>query len=222
MSVNIKERVGPQKDSECVRTIFSPLLHIRSFLKNQDEEQQSLEQSWRGIGSSFDEATNTFLLQHEEELKNIAINNERKTGTTTTVYTVGYQGLDIDEFVKKLKNNNIETVIDVRANPVSETPEFSRYVFEDRLFSDGMSYVHFPCLGIPVSYKDLLTDLNKLFYVYSESLLPSRAREIDQIFAICCASNSVLFCMESDPVECHRHVLANRLARMYGVNVKHL
>jgi uncharacterized protein (DUF488 family) len=41
-------------------------------------------------------------------------------------FTIGYEGLGISRFLKHLKENRVRTLLDVRHNPFSMNPDFSR------------------------------------------------------------------------------------------------
>jgi len=43
-----------------------------------------------------------------------------------TIYTIGYEGIDIEQFFTLLSEHNIETVVDVRELPLSRKPGFSK------------------------------------------------------------------------------------------------
>ncbi len=57
-----------------------------------------------------------------------------------TIYTIGYQGVNIDEFVKCLKNNGIEILADVRQRPYSRKAGFSKQALSSRLSEVGIAY----------------------------------------------------------------------------------
>ena len=43
-----------------------------------------------------------------------------------TVFTIGYEGLDIGAFMSLLAEHGIETVVDIRELPLSRKPGFSK------------------------------------------------------------------------------------------------
>lgn len=43
------------------------------------------------------------------------------------LFTVGYEGLEIDDFTKFLKRHRIQLVADLRKNPVSRKRGFSKH-----------------------------------------------------------------------------------------------
>ena len=45
---------------------------------------------------------------------------------TDQIFTFGYEGLPLKAFIARLKSAGIQTVVDVRANPLSRKPGFSK------------------------------------------------------------------------------------------------
>ncbi|MEX2317691.1 MAG: DUF488 domain-containing protein [Pirellulales bacterium] len=66
------------------------------------------------------------------------------------LFTAGYAGHDLDSFLEKLRNNDIQTVVDIRQNPVSRKKGFSRSRLPEFLSDHGIEYVHVRELGVPV------------------------------------------------------------------------
>ena len=65
------------------------------------------------------------------------------------IYTIGYEGLDLDGFLALLRKHGVETVVDIRELPLSRKPGFSKTVLGDTLNVSGKEYVHIPELGCP-------------------------------------------------------------------------
>ncbi len=98
-----------------------------------------------------------------------------KTAKTPGIFSIGYEGHDIDSFLDVLIRNGVETVVDVRFNPFSMNPVFIKQRLQAHLNRVGIGYIHMPELGIDGRYrKDLADDKDyqRLFKFYSESILP--------------------------------------------------
>jgi Domain of unknown function DUF488 len=70
------------------------------------------------------------------------------------IFTFGYEGLSLDAFIRRLKTEGVETVLDVRANPLSRKPGFSRRAFSTALNSASIAYMHLPAMGCPKPVRD--------------------------------------------------------------------
>ena len=58
-----------------------------------------------------------------------------------TVYTIGYSGFSIDDFVATLKKHNVSLVVDVRSSPFSNYfPEYNKDALEICLKTHGIYY----------------------------------------------------------------------------------
>ena len=71
-----------------------------------------------------------------------------------TLFTIGYQQSDITSVLDVLRENGVETVIDVRALPVSRKPGFSKGSLARALDEHGIAYVHERALGTPPEARD--------------------------------------------------------------------
>lgn len=139
-----------------------------------------------------------------------------------TVYTIGYQGVTLEEFILRLKDERIKAIVDVRANPVSRKPGFSKKALSGRLAAEGIDYHHFPSLGILSRHRKVITDLDALFYIYATDLILNHDETVAQVAAICQASRSALLCFEANPKESHRHVLALYIRHTHHTITRHI
>ncbi|UCF43976.1 MAG: DUF488 domain-containing protein [Planctomycetota bacterium] len=65
------------------------------------------------------------------------------------LFTVGYEGTNINGFIANLLTNSVDCVLDVRQRPLSRKPGFSKNELAQRLNSSKIQYVHLPDLGTP-------------------------------------------------------------------------
>lgn len=73
----------------------------------------------------------------------------------TTLYTIGYEGKSLDQFLTILKANGIETLIDVRFSVESQyKPEFSGNLLARELQRNGIKYVHRKEFGVPYEWQN--------------------------------------------------------------------
>ena len=60
---------------------------------------------------------------------------------TKTLYTIGYSGFLVEEFIDALKKNNINAVIDVRSSPYSQFfSDYNKEPLEKTLKKEGIFY----------------------------------------------------------------------------------
>lgn len=61
--------------------------------------------------------------------------------TANTVYTIGHSNRSLHEFITILKQNTIQTLVDIRANPYSgRFPHFSQAVLREVMDDNGIVY----------------------------------------------------------------------------------
>lgn len=127
-----------------------------------------------------------------------------------TIYTIGYEGVTMDEFIAALKRAGIEQVIDVRALPLSRRPGFSKTPLRNALAEAGIAYVHLKALGTPKEGRDAAKkgDRATLERVYDGQLgLPEAQVQAAQMRELAAEKASALLCYERDPTCCHRTLL---------------
>jgi len=140
--------------------------------------------------------------------------------------TLGYQGVDIDNFIDFLIQNKIEVLIDVRKNPISRKKGFSKKSLSEKVTKEGIEYVHFPELG---SKKDLrneykqTNDWNKFSIEYL-NYLNSKNFEIQELEKIILKNSCCLMCFEADYNFCHRSLISNHIENELAdlIEIRHL
>ncbi|RSV14380.1 DUF488 domain-containing protein [Sphingomonas sp. ABOLG] len=127
-----------------------------------------------------------------------------------TIFTIGYEGVTMDEFIAALQKAGVERVIDVRALPLSRRPGFSKSTLAASLRAAGIDYVHLKALGTPKRGRDAAKkgDVATLREVYDDQLaLPEAQAAAAQMRALAAEKPSALLCYERDPCHCHRTLL---------------
>lgn len=148
-------------------------------------------------------------------------NNEQ----SSELFTIGYEGSSLEEYLNKLIKNNVQVLYDVRKNPLSRKFGFSKSILSELLPQFNIEYRHLPELGI-VSEKrqDLSTELDylKLFAEY-EKYLPEKTLYLQELAHTLEEGKSIaLTCFEKKHNFCHRHCVSNYLTKHYDVGVVHL
>ena len=129
----------------------------------------------------------------------------------SVVYTIGYEGTDIDRFVATLKAVGVKCVADVRAVAISRKKGFSKKSLATRLESEGIEYLHFIQLGDPKPGREAARAgfINKFRAIYSAHLDSDDAQSsLKELVAIAGEKPTCLLCFERDPETCHRSIIA--------------
>ena len=142
-----------------------------------------------------------------------------------SIYTIGYEGLHIEDYINKLIRNGIKLICDVRRNPLSRKYGFSKRSLSTLLPKFGIEYLHLPELGIESQNRKGLkngSDYKILFDDYRKSL-PGRQIELTRIMKEFKTHKRIaLTCFEKESKSCHRHCKSDFLALRSGITVCHL
>jgi hypothetical protein len=136
------------------------------------------------------------------------------------IYTIGYQGKSLEEYINCLINEDIKILLDVRKNPISRKYGFSKATLKNALKSVGIEYRHLPELGIPGEKRMDLVDIedyNRLFDLYEKEILSNRHDFLEMIYQLSLENERVaLTCFEKSPGYCHRTRIARTIVRLFN------
>ena len=131
------------------------------------------------------------------------------------IFTIGYEGTTMDEFLAALKAAGVERLIDVRALPLSRRPGFSKSPLRAALEEVGIEYVHLKALGTPAEGRSAAragrhADLERIYA--SQLELPEAIVQGAQMIELAEEKPSALLCFEREPAHCHRTLLLDSVA----------
>ena len=131
------------------------------------------------------------------------------------IFTIGYEGAAMDEFLAALKNAGVERLIDVRALPLSRRPGFSKSPLRSALEEAGIEYVHLKALGTPAEGRSAAragrhADLKRIYAGQLE--LPEAIVQGARMIELAQEKPSALLCFEREPAHCHRTLLLSAVA----------
>ena len=131
------------------------------------------------------------------------------------IFTIGYEGATVAEFLAALQKAGVERVIDIRAVPNSRRPGFSKTPLRNALAEAGIDYVHLRALGTPADGRAAARAGRKdeLKRIYAGQLeLPEAIAETGKMLDLSREKPSALLCYERDPAACHRTLLLETVA----------
>ncbi len=140
------------------------------------------------------------------------------------LFTIGYQKRNIEDFLKTLKDNNIEILIDIRAIPHSRNRDYAKKNLENRLRENGIEYLPVKELGSPEKIRKKVKsdgDYRYFFDKYNE-FLESKKEYLRELVGIAKKKSICLFCYEADFNRCHRSSVARRMAETSYLEILHL
>jgi uncharacterized protein (DUF488 family) len=138
------------------------------------------------------------------------------------LWSVGYEGREINSFVALLDEARIQTVADVRLTPLSRKPGFSKNALRQALRESGIDYRHFRSLGNPKSNRPPFqegraADGRAAF----RRLLDTEegGQDLDELAGLARRSRVAVLCFERDEARCHRYVVLRALEERMPVSV---
>jgi uncharacterized protein (DUF488 family) len=146
----------------------------------------------------------------------------------TILFTIGYEGISLEEYLNRLIKNDVKVLVDVRRNPLSMKYGFSKSQLQRYCENLHIEYVHFSEVGIESEQRQALnsqSDYDKLFDFYRENNLSKTIATQEQIFDLLKQKERIaLTCFEADINQCHRKHLAEAITRLpeFNYELKHI
>jgi uncharacterized protein (DUF488 family) len=139
------------------------------------------------------------------------------------IWTIGYQKLFPQTLVAELEAARIARVLDVRLRPQSRRPGMSKTRLANLLAEHGIAYEHRRELGTPLEIRGLYRagHSGAAAAAYRDHVESHATHELDSLAAsLTDGPRTALLCLEENPAECHRRVLAEALrSRLAGLEV---
>jgi len=152
------------------------------------------------------------------------INDSRPKMNKTVLFTIGYEGISLEEYLNRLLKNDIKVLVDVRCNPLSMKYGFNKSQLQRYCENFGIQYIHFPEVGIQSEQRQELNtqaDYDKLFTVYRDNNLKNTTASQEKILNLLKEYKRIaLTCFEANINQCHRKHLAEAIAGLPGFEYK--
>ncbi len=165
------------------------------------------------------------ILTAEQYLK---VLKAKPKSNKTILFTIGYEGISLEEYLNRLIKNDVKVLVDVRNNPLSMKFGFSRTQLKNFCSSLDIEYLHIPEVGIQSGQRQELnsqSDYDKLFEIYKKTNLKTTTSYQDQIFNLLKQKKRIaLTCFEANICQCHRKYLAEAITNLpeWNYELKHI
>lgn len=156
------------------------------------------------------------------------VDKSKPKSSKVILFTIGYEGISLEEYLNRLLKNDVKVLVDVRNNPLSMKFGFSKSLLTRYCESLGIQYMHFPEVGIQSGQRQELNtqaDYDKLFADYRKSNLTKTTASQVQILNLLKEHKRIaLTCFEADICQCHRKHLAEAIENLpnFEYEVKHI
>ena len=154
----------------------------------------------------------------QDELEKVT--KAKPKSNKTVLFTIGYEGISLEEYLVRLLKNDVKVLVDVRNNPLSMKYGFSKSQLKKYCASLGIEYVHIPEVGIQSDQRQELntqSDYDKLFAVYRKNNLTQTTAHQNEILKLLKEHKRIaLTCFEANICQCHRKHLAEAIELLPG------
>jgi uncharacterized protein (DUF488 family) len=140
------------------------------------------------------------------------------------VFTAGYEGRSLEEFIAALRHEGVTLLADVREAPISRKRGFSKSALAQALSQCDIDYQHHRALGCPKPIRDRHKedgDWARYTRDFMEHL-GSQQPALDALAAVVKSRPTALMCYEADFNRCHRTYVARAMAQRTGAMVRHI
>lgn len=142
-----------------------------------------------------------------------------------TLFTIGYEKARLVDVIATLKDNGVETLIDVRDRPQSRRPGFSKTQLAAGVEEVGIRYVGLRALGTPPEGREAnhKRQWERFWSIVDAKLATAEAEHaLHEAAAIASTGLSCLLCYCGNPHTCHRSRIADILAARHKFAIRHL
>lgn len=156
-----------------------------------------------------------------EQMEIVRQKDHRNAFTNHTLFTIGYEGISLEEYLNKLLIHGVRTLCDVRKNAYSQKYGFSKAQLLPACEGVGIKYIHIPELGIESDQRQSLytqADYDLLFEKYRKTVLARSDGQLDRIINMIDTDERVaLTCFEKNVNQCHRTQIARKIMGRPGI-----
>jgi uncharacterized protein (DUF488 family) len=146
----------------------------------------------------------------------------------TILFTIGYEGISLENYLVRLLKNDVKILVDVRRNPLSMKYGFNKNQLIKYCGSIGIDYIHLPDVGIHSVDRqklDTQADYDVLFEQYRKTGL-KETQATQQVILDLLKKNKriALTCFEANICQCHRKHLSEAITLLPGwqFTLKHI
>lgn len=143
-----------------------------------------------------------------------------------TLFTIGYTGFSIHDFVNVLLEHGVECLLDAREIPISRKKGFSKTALSGHLADAGIEYWHSRLLGSPKVVRHELRethDYGRFFRrVHKHINQAEVAAELKSAIFMARKQTTCVMCCCPDWKYCHRRCLVEAISECASFSFQHL
>lgn len=127
------------------------------------------------------------------------------------IYSVGYEGLTLQQFINRMLDSQVTVVVDVRMTPSSRRPGFSKRTLSQALCDAGIGYQHEKELGNPPDNRGHFRGgSNSIGRERMRTILENGAGDaLRRLVELTRTETVAVLCVERFATSCHREVITD-------------
>ncbi|MEW5786159.1 MAG: DUF488 domain-containing protein [Bacillota bacterium] len=129
------------------------------------------------------------------------------------IYTIGYEGRTLPEYIRLIRKQAITLIVDVRLNPISRKKGFSSRDLSKALADAGIDYCHLPQLGNPKEIRNEYHKNGSAIFLYEQfkKHLAEHPEALRLLHDVIKDQIACITCFEKLPSYCHRGAITEFL-----------
>ncbi len=205
---------------------FAKLATVKSLYANMDSNAL-MKHTYRNFPYWAIHSIKAKSILTKRELDQID-NHRFPDDNEVVLFTIGYEGGSLEDYLNRLIKNGMRVLVDVRNNPLSMKFGFSKNQLKRYCESIDIQYLHFPELGIISDKRKELNsqeDYENLFADYRLNNLTKTTVTQEKILSLLKIHQKVaLTCFEANHCQCHRSHLAHSISKLpdFTYQIKHI
>jgi uncharacterized protein (DUF488 family) len=203
-------------DKSYIKELIENDQKILSELKKYFSDKSSeylIKHTYRNYPYYAINSTIAHQLLNSDELKKVK--NQIPSSSKNALFTIGYEGISIEQYINKLIKEDVKVLCDVRKNSFSMKYGFSKSQLKMACEGVGIEFIHIPEVGIVSDKrKELNTqeDYDVLFDEYKKTIIPNTLDQQEMILNLINDHKRIaITCFEKDICQCHRKHLAEAI-----------
>jgi uncharacterized protein (DUF488 family) len=126
------------------------------------------------------------------------------------LYSVGYEGTTAEELAHRLAAYGVSLLVDVRLQPWSRRPGFSKQPLSVALALAGIEYVHEPLFGNPPENREAYRQGDPAAVQVMRDRLERKGQvALDKLIREARYRDVAVLCVERESSRCHRQVVTD-------------
>ena len=224
-----KEKWTKTDKTNYTSTLTSKDKQVLLYIKNKFGKSSSddlIEYTYKNYPYYAFKSTISKKFLNTEELSKVSKTVPKNK--ETILYTIGYEGISLEQYLNKLILNDVKLLCDVRKNSLSMKYGFSKSQLQKSCENLDIKYLHIPDLGIDSDKRQSLNtqnDYDRLFKEYAKITLVAKKTTVHEVLDILKSNKRIaLTCFEAHECQCHRGTLAKAITQLpqWKYELKHL